>query len=138
MCPANVVKIIVMNSLFTIMPYKWMGMWVFDDPIKGLDREAFVAGADTVIDMATAHIPNAEDGFILIFADFKFPGSQICLTKKKSKNGTGTDYFCKELGIEAWLCPALNLYYEVSPKEIHAEFRPIVGRGKARKEHVTA
>ena len=38
------------NSIFVIKPYKWNGMWVFDDERVGLDKEPFVAGADTMID----------------------------------------------------------------------------------------
>ena len=33
------------NSIFVIKPYKWNGMWVFDDERVGLDKEPFVAGA---------------------------------------------------------------------------------------------
>ena len=38
-----------MNSLNLIIPYRYEGMWVFDDPRVGLDKEPFVAGADTMI-----------------------------------------------------------------------------------------
>ena len=52
------------NSIFVIKPYKWNGMWVFDDERVGLDKEPFVAGADTMIDTAVRlkGIPNAEAG----------------------------------------------------------------------------
>ena len=40
------------NQICVIKPYKWEGMWVFDDERVGLVREAFVAGADTIIDTA--------------------------------------------------------------------------------------
>ena len=33
------------NSLFVIAPYKYEGMWVFDDPRVGLSREPFIAGS---------------------------------------------------------------------------------------------
>jgi hypothetical protein len=52
------------NSIFVIRPYKWEGLWVFDDPAVGLVREPFVGGADTMIDVATAQIPNADRGFL--------------------------------------------------------------------------
>ena len=51
------------NSLLVIAPYKYEGMWVFDDPAVGLAREPFIAGIDTMIDKAVAAIPNAEKGF---------------------------------------------------------------------------
>ena len=42
-----------MNSIFVIKPYRWEGMWVFDDPYVGLVKESFVSGAVTMIDVAT-------------------------------------------------------------------------------------
>jgi len=51
------------NSIFVIKPYKWEGMWVFDDPTVELVREPFVAGADKIIDLATSDIPIADHGF---------------------------------------------------------------------------
>ena len=52
-----------MNSLFAIAPYKFQGFWVFDDPAVGLRQEPFVSGADTIIDVLTANIPDAANGF---------------------------------------------------------------------------
>ena len=46
-----------MNSLFVIAPYKWEGMWVFDDPRVGLRREPFVSGADVMMDKLVANLP---------------------------------------------------------------------------------
>ena len=43
------------NSIFVIKPYKWEGLWVFDDPAVGLVKEPFVGGADTMIDVATVN-----------------------------------------------------------------------------------
>ena len=31
------------NSIFVIKPYKWEGLWVFDDANVGLVKEPFVA-----------------------------------------------------------------------------------------------
>ena len=57
-----------MNSLFVIAPYKYEGLWVFDDPQADLVREPFVSGIDVMLDRLTAPIPNAEKGFRLIFS----------------------------------------------------------------------
>jgi hypothetical protein len=65
------------NSIFVIKPYKWEGLWVFDDANVGLVKEPFVGGADTMIDVATAHIPNAEKGFQAVFSASYFPNGQI-------------------------------------------------------------
>ena len=37
------------NSIFVIKPYKWEGMWVFDDAAVGLVREPFVGGAEVSV-----------------------------------------------------------------------------------------
>jgi hypothetical protein len=42
------VRLLPMNAINVIAPYKWHGMWVFDDPRVGLVQEPSVAGADTV------------------------------------------------------------------------------------------
>src|SRR5947209_7740257 len=65
-----------MNALHVIRPYRYSGMWVFDDPSVGLSREPFVGGADTVLDRLTAAIPDAEKGFTLLFSAHEFPGYQ--------------------------------------------------------------
>ena len=63
------------NSIYAIKPYKWEGLWVFDDAATGLKREAFVAGADTMIDTATARkgIKKPNSGFLLLFSSTPFP-----------------------------------------------------------------
>jgi hypothetical protein len=63
------------NSIFVIRPYRWNGMWVFDDARVGLDKEPFVAGADTMIDNAVAlkGIQHAEQGFLMVFSASPFP-----------------------------------------------------------------
>ena len=65
------------NSIFLILPYRYAGTWVFDDPARGLDKEPFVFGADTMIDRLVAHIPNADKGFRLLFSTAEFPGYAV-------------------------------------------------------------
>ena len=67
------------NSIFVIRPYKWNGMWVFDDERVGLDKEPFVAGADTMIDTAVAlkGIQHAEHGFLMVFSAGPFPDADF-------------------------------------------------------------
>ena len=115
------------NSIFVITPYKYRGMWVFTDRDKGLVREAFVAGADTVIDLATkaAGIRAAGRGFNLVFSAGEFPGHQVELSRKGRENKSGNTYHCRQLSMDAWLCPALYKYFIKAPKQIFAEFRSI-------------
>ena len=75
------------NSLFVIVPYKYEGTWVFDDPAVGLTREPFIAGIDTIIDHAVADIPNAMRGFDAIFSASPFPGYTLKLEWRRCESG---------------------------------------------------
>jgi hypothetical protein len=113
-----------MNSIMVIQPYKHQGMWVFDDGKVGLVQEPFISGADTVIDRMVANIPNAEEGINLVFSATPFPGHQVKFEWRREEYG-GNWYYTPELAIEGWLCPALFKYFETTPKEIFAQFKPI-------------
>ena len=114
----------IQNSIFVIKPYKWNGMWVFDDPAVGLVREAFVAGADTIIDVATSNIPNAHKGFVAVFSANYFPGSQVVLDWVCEENG-GNVYNWAEKDMEGWLCPALFKYFPEAPKKLYVQMKPV-------------
>ena len=58
-----------MNAINVIFPYKWNGVWVFDDERVGLEKEPFVAGADVLPDKATVDIPDAAYGLRLTFSE---------------------------------------------------------------------
>jgi hypothetical protein len=112
-----------MNAINVISPYKHHGMWVFDDPRVGLQQEPFVGGADTMIDKAVAGIPNANDGFVMVFSQQAFPGHQLKLEWRRN-DGAGDWYWSSQLGQEGWLCPALLKYFERAPKEIYVQVKP--------------
>lgn len=99
-------------------------MWVFDDERVGLAREPFVAGADTIIDVAVAErgIGNAEQGFVLLFSAQPFPGADMHLQWVREEMG-GNVYRWRDR--EGWLCPALFRYFPQAPKEIHAQIKPL-------------
>src|SRR6266550_4638693 len=103
------------NSIYVIKPYKWEGMWVFDDPNVGLVKEPFVAGADTMIDRATAQIPNAARGFLAVFSAGYFPDAQIVLEWVREEGG-GNVYRWPEKGMEGLLRPALLRYFHQAPE----------------------
>ena len=103
-----------MNSLFVIAPYKYHGMWVFDDERVGLVQEPFVGGADTIIDRLTADIPHADSGFRMVFAAEAFPGYTLKLDWVRPEL-SGNVYYSAELGLEGWLCPALLKYFMAAP-----------------------
>lgn len=108
------------NSIFALAPYKYQGTWVFDDPSKGLDKEAFVCGIDKMIDNVTVNIPNAKEGFRLLFSPNPFPGVQLSLELRRPES-EGNWYHCTELDFEGWLCPALFHYFDTAPARLYAK-----------------
>lgn len=112
-----------MNSINVIAPYKYLGMWVFDDPQVGLVHEPFVAGTDTMIDRGVETIPNAEEGFLMVFSATPFPGHQVKLEWRRGDGG-GNWYYSAQLDMEGWLCPALFKYFAEAPKEIYVQVKP--------------
>ena len=110
------------NSIRIIKPYKYEGVWVFDDENTGLVREPFVMGADDIIDVMCDEIENAEEGFTLFFSSRKFPGTNLQLLRVREECG-GWWYRCEGLDMDGWLCPALFLYFEEAPKELYCMFR---------------
>jgi hypothetical protein len=112
-----------MNALMVVAPYKYEGMWVFDDPAVGLSREPFIAGIDTMIDKAVAQIPNTERGFRAVFSAAAFPGSRFKLEWRREESG-GNWYYSPEFKIEGWLCPALLKYFPTAPREIFVKVEP--------------
>jgi hypothetical protein len=73
-------------------------------------QEPFVSGADTWIDRVVADIPNAEDGFTLIFSSTPFPGYQYRLDWRRTESD-GNWFYSADLDMEGWLCPALFRYF---------------------------
>jgi len=116
------------NAINVICPYKCHGMWVFDDPDVGLHKEAFVAGADDIIDavIAAKGIENADTGFRLIFSAGEFPGCDVKFDWVRGDCG-GNWYAiaAADFDMEGWLCPALFKYFDKAPKAIYAKFEEI-------------
>jgi hypothetical protein len=120
------------NAIFVIKPYKWNGMWVFDDERVGLDKEPFVAGADTMIDTAVQlkGVQNPEAGFLMVFSAGPFPDADFELEWLRAEAGgnvyRGRFQIEGEMrDMEGWLCPALNLYYPVAPKKLWVQVREV-------------
>ncbi len=111
------------NALNAIYPYKYEGMWVFDDENAGLDKEPFIEGADIIIDNALAMkgISNADRGFRLIFSAGPFPNYDVKLEWLREDDG-GNWYKAELFQEEGWLCPALLKYFDVAPSEIYTRF----------------
>ena len=112
------------NAITVIKPYKWEGMWVFDDDRVDLQKEPFVGGADTLIDVATERkgIENAESGFLLLFSATPFPGADFQLNWVRADMG-GNVYRWADEDMEGWLCPALLKYFEEPPAELYVQLK---------------
>lgn len=111
-----------MNSINVIAPYKYLDMWVFDDPKVGLIQEPFVSGADMMIERVVKGIPDSEKGFVLLFSSAPFPGSVLRLDWRRPESG-GNWYYSEELKMEGWLCPALLKYFSAPPKELFVQVK---------------
>ncbi len=88
----------------------------------GLVREAFVAGADDIIERLAGDIPEAELGFNLVLSAQPFPGYRTMLEWRREENG-GNWYYCADFDMEGWLCPALLKYFESAPPTIYTQFK---------------
>ena len=111
------------NALNVIYPYKYGGLWVFDDADAGLDKEPFVEGADVIIDRAleAKGVTNADAGFRLLFSAGEFPRYDVKFTWLRAADG-GNYYAAEGSDLEGWLCPALFKYFDEAPNAIYARF----------------
>ncbi|MFO0426962.1 MAG: DUF6717 family protein [Planctomyces sp.] len=112
------------NQLLVISPYWHAGTWVFDDPDTDLLREPFVSGIPEMIDDLVSGIPNARQGFRLLFSAAPFPGYQRKLTWEREEYG-GNWYRLEEPSMEGWLCPAMFRYFKVAPAELYVKAEEI-------------
>ncbi len=119
------------NQIQVIQPYKRDGVWQFDDESKGLRGEAFVAGADDIVEAISQEIPGAERGFTLIFSHVPFPGHTLRMDHDGKGEVVGDYYIHQPTKKRAWLCPALGHYFNHAPKHIYAQAKPISGRNVA-------
>ena len=108
------------NSIKVLMPYKHAGTWVFDDRAVGLRQEPFVAGIPEMIDEMVKDIPEADQGFRLLFSAHPFPGYSHKLSWRRGDQ-TGNWYYSEEYQKEGWLCPGLFKYYRHAPREIYVK-----------------
>jgi hypothetical protein len=109
------------NSIMVLKPYKWEGMWVFDDDQTGLVREPFVAGVPQILERLLEQqgiaLEEAEKGFRLIFSAIPFPGHQLS-AKRVGEEGGGTWYEESVSTARGWLCPALFRYFATAPDKL--------------------
>ncbi len=111
------------NAVMVIVPYRYAGTWVFDDPHAGLVREPFVAGVPEMIDLLVRDIPDATNGFRLLFSAQPFPGYQKKLIWLRGDMG-GNYYKLDDPPMKGWICPAMFRYYRTAPRELYVKAEP--------------
>ena len=119
------------NQIQVIAPY-WLESvqtWVFDDPATGLVQEPFVSGVPEMIDDLVREIPQARQGFRLLFSSAPFPGYQRKLEWVR-KELEGNWYRADQPPIEGWLCPALFRYFESAPAELYVKAEALQRGGR--------
>ena len=112
-----------MNQINVINPYKYNGQWVFDDESKDLDKEPFIAGADTLIDTLTG---GSTDNCQIIFSKDAFPTANFVVDKIGPGVGGGTNYkydINSKVKHYLWLCPALLKYFNNPPSNIYFQIK---------------
>jgi hypothetical protein len=129
------------DVLNVIKPYWCANCWVFDDASKGLDRESLEGhfeaelreirllarliggGVTRMIDCLVKDIPNAREGFMLLFSSQPFAGYQVELIRIAEEDG-GCLYRGKNHSAEVWLSPALFTYFETAPESLYMKAEP--------------
>ena len=111
------------NAISSIRPYRWNGLWVFDDERIGLVRVPFAEGDLTLIDEALAGKGLAGDNsFLMLFSAAPFGGAELKLDWVRREKMGGV-YALN--GREAWLSPAFLLHFEAPPPNIHVKIMPL-------------
>ena len=103
----------VNNSLFVIAPYWDSGTWVFDDEGVGLVRD----------------IPDAREGFRMIFSKTKYPGYGQSLSWRGTEDEGNWYQMDEEPLLSGWLCPALSLYFPQPPEKLYVSAEPLTQAG---------
>ena len=129
------------SELMVIEPYWHEGLWVFDDASRGLDREplqgCFEAevreiralarliggGVTKMIDYLVKDVPDAREGFILLFSSRPFAGYQLELSRIAEEDD-GCLYRGDNYRAEVWLSPALTRYFETAPESLYVKAEP--------------
>jgi hypothetical protein len=58
----------------------------------------------------------------MIFSATPFPGHQYRLDWQRADCG-GNWYYCEQLGMEGWLCPALLRYFDDRPEQLYLQVK---------------
>lgn len=76
-----------------------------------------------MIDLMVKDIPDATNGFRLLFSARPFPAYQKKLIWLRGDMG-GNYYKMEQPPMEGWLCPAMFRYYKKPPPELYVKAEP--------------
>jgi hypothetical protein len=82
----------------------------------------FSTGRRKRIVRVVADVPNAAQGFTLIFSGSPFPGHQHRL-EWRCEEGGGNWYYSADVDMEGWLRLALFKYFTDAPKGLYAQIK---------------
>jgi hypothetical protein len=82
----------------------------------------FAMGVPEFLEEAAKQIPNAEEGFRLLFSALPFP--QWTLKVKWVRGNRGGNWYTTEDGREGWFCNEMLVSFETAPKEIYMKLEP--------------
>lgn len=116
------------NSILVIHPYKWHGIWVFDDTATGLKQEAFVSGMTDIFNEVAVKV-GAKDKMTLFFSSQRFPNANYWFAHDREEYGGNWYNFTwahltPPTQKTGWLCPALFKYFATAPKNIYVQAIP--------------
>jgi hypothetical protein len=114
------------NTLRCLVPFRWGGTWVFDDPAVGLDKEPFVVGIPELIDiLLTRKGMKNVDRFRLTFSASEIPGYDEKINMRFGPIDDGTGYETQSFGMTGFMFSrALDLYFYESPEQIYVKLDP--------------
>ena len=101
--------------------YRIPGAWAFDDESRGLLREPFVMGIESIIDTIVGD--ESQNEVEVIFSDRAFPGEDIRMLEFIRPEEGGARYSYGKM--EGWLCPALFKYFETAPEKIFVQITSV-------------
>ncbi len=117
-----------MSRTHTINPYRWDGIWVFDDERVGIEKEPFLFVAEELINLMVADIPDAEAGFRLRFASARFQGAAYEFVRGRAE-AVGFWYRSEAFDLESWIADAIiKCYFRVPPERIFVQTQPRLRR----------
>ena len=97
---------------------------MFDDPLRGIYEEPFVAGADVMFDVMSGRNQTPSiDHCSIVFAETPIPDCEVHVVLLRPDGCDGHHYVVKKFlpeleGFQFWLCPALLAFFPKAPQNL--------------------